>query len=50
MPCPLGLRLSTELRAALKLAVQLGRGDEVIRQAEMVNPTECRKLGLADFG
>jgi hypothetical protein len=30
------------LRAALELAVQLGRGDVVNRQAEMANPTKCR--------
>jgi hypothetical protein len=30
------------LRAALESAVQLGRGDEVNRQAEMANPTKCR--------
>jgi hypothetical protein len=30
------------LRAALEPAVQLGRGDEVNRQAEMANPTKCR--------
>jgi hypothetical protein len=30
------------LRAALELAVQLGRGDEVNRQAEMANPTKRR--------
>jgi hypothetical protein len=32
------------LRAALELAVQLGRGDEgnMLQQAEMANPTKCR--------
>jgi hypothetical protein len=30
------------LRAALELAVQLGRGDEGNRQAEMAKPTKCR--------
>jgi hypothetical protein len=30
------------LRAALESAVQLGRGDEGNRQAEMANPTKCR--------
>jgi hypothetical protein len=30
------------LRAALESAVQLGRGDEVNREAEMANPTKCR--------
>jgi hypothetical protein len=30
------------LRAALESAVQLVRGDEVNRQAEMANPTKCR--------
>jgi hypothetical protein len=29
------------IRAALESAVQLGRGDEVNRQAEMANPTKC---------
>jgi hypothetical protein len=29
-------------RAALESAVQLGRGDEGNRQAEMANPTKCR--------
>jgi hypothetical protein len=31
------------LRAALELAMQLGQGDEVNRQAEMANPTKCRE-------
>jgi hypothetical protein len=30
------------LRAALESAVQLGRGDEVNRQADMAIPTKCR--------
>jgi hypothetical protein len=30
------------VRAALELAVQVGRGDEGNRQAEMANPTKCR--------
>jgi hypothetical protein len=30
------------LWAALESAVQLGRGDEVNKQAEMANPTKCR--------
>jgi hypothetical protein len=30
------------LRAALESAMQLGRGDEVTRQADMANPTKCR--------
>jgi hypothetical protein len=30
------------VRAALESAVQVGRGDEGNRQAEMVNPTKCR--------
>jgi hypothetical protein len=30
------------LRAALESAVQLGRGDEVNRQAEMASPAKCR--------
>jgi hypothetical protein len=32
------------LRAALESAVQLGRADEMNRQAEMANPTKCRDL------
>jgi hypothetical protein len=32
------------LSAALESAVQLGRGDEVKRQAEMATPTTCREL------
>jgi hypothetical protein len=31
------------LRAALESAVQLRRGDEGNRQAEMANPTKCRE-------
>jgi hypothetical protein len=30
------------LRAALESAMQLRRGNEVNRQAEMANPTKCR--------
>jgi hypothetical protein len=30
------------VRAALESAVQVGRGDEGNRQAEMANPTKCR--------
>jgi hypothetical protein len=30
------------VRAALKSAVQVGRGDEGNRQAEMANSTKCR--------
>jgi hypothetical protein len=30
------------VRAALESAVQVGRGDECNRQAEMANPTKCR--------
>jgi hypothetical protein len=33
---------SVALRAPLELAVQLGRGDEVNRQAEVANRTKCR--------
>jgi hypothetical protein len=36
------------LRAALESAVQLGRGDEVNRQAEIANPTRCRVDSLQD--
>jgi hypothetical protein len=30
------------VRVALESAVQVGRGDEGNRQAEMANPTKCR--------
>jgi hypothetical protein len=36
------------LRAAFESAVQLGRSDEVNRQAEMANPTKCRDLLQAE--
>jgi hypothetical protein len=32
------------VRAALESAVQVGRGNEGNRQAEMANPTKCRDL------
>jgi hypothetical protein len=34
------------LRGALESTVQLGRGDEVSRQADTANPTKCRDLLL----
>jgi hypothetical protein len=38
------------VRAALESAVQVGRGDEGNRQAEMANPTKCRdSLPFASF-
>jgi hypothetical protein len=36
------LQHAMALRAALESAVQLGRGDEGNRQADMANPTKCR--------
>jgi hypothetical protein len=36
-------RGAVALRAALESAVQLGRGDEGNRQAEMANRTKCRE-------
>jgi hypothetical protein len=35
--------------AALESAVQVGRGDEGNRQAEMANPTKCRDSLQLDF-
>jgi hypothetical protein len=40
------------VRAALESAVQVGRGNEGNRQAEMANPTKCRdslQFGLSEM-
>jgi hypothetical protein len=44
--CTKGRTGAVALRAAVELAVQLGRGDEVNRQATMAKPTICRWTAL----
>jgi hypothetical protein len=37
------------VRAAFESAVQVGRGDEGNRQAEMANPTKCRGIRYSSY-